>query len=150
MKLLTVFLTLIMASNVWANGEYTIFNCTSGTKSGDVVTISGCVSGEGNEVIACGSDSVGYVTVTKEHWAGVPKMTPPVVEIVKYPSVYAEVQLDEEAFSLDLNEKSIGKIDLKSAMNPVNKEGYDQLVLKTKNFNNSFKVVGCTFTPSPM
>lgn len=145
-----VFLALLVtASNAFATGEYTIFTCTSGTKAGDVVTISGCVAGEGDQLVSCGDEGVSYITVTKENWAGITKMTPPVIESVKIPGVYFDFQWEEELFSLKMDNAELGKVTL-NLMSGEAVNGLQQLDLNTKTFKNSFKVVGCEFTSNPM
>ncbi len=149
MKSAILLVTVLFSASALANGEYTIFTCTSGTRSGDVVSISGCVSGEGDGLIACGDDGVAYLTITKENWAGVPKMTPPVIETVRIPSSYFAFEWQEELFSLSMDDVIWGSVNL-VFVGGENPKGPQQFDLETKTFNNSFKVVGCEFTPSPM
>lgn len=146
-----LFLTILLFStNVFATGEYTIFECTSSTNAGDVVIVSGCITPESDGLGVCADEGVSYVTVTKEYWAGLAKMTPPVIETLKVPASYFNYAWGEDGqFSLSMNDKKHGTVELNHS-GPQNIKLANKLVLKTKSFNHSFKVVGCEFFSSPM
>lgn len=151
MKTLISFIVVILTSTAFANHEETAFRCVSGTTAGDVVSIEGCVSAAGDHLIACDpqTNAAAYVTITKEYWAGIPQQTPPVIEVLHIPSHYFHFSWYPNQFALTMDHAKHGYINFKYVSNDY--KGINQeFVLDTKSIDNSFKVIGCTFTAIPL
>jgi len=135
--LLTVLVSVFAVS---ASADYT-FSCASGTNSGDVVTVSGCM-GEDGYLVECAGDNYPYLTVTKELWSSAWK-TAPVINITKMPITVVDVQVnaeEEASVAIELIDDTYGKMKL----DWTGGEGAGGTwVLDMPSMKNSFKVVGC-------
>ncbi len=143
MKYTLLALAFTFSQFALANGEGNTFKCTSGTKAGDTVTISGCMDGEMQSIIPCGGEGVEYVTITKENWKDTYK-SPPVIESIKIPGRMFTNNSAEEHFGIELNDAHLGQIEVAFAYASYN-QASNKMIVKTQSMNNSFKVVGCEF-----
>ncbi len=143
MKFALLALAFTFSQFALATGEGNVFKCTSGTRAGDVVTISGCMDGEMQSLIPCGDESVEYVTITKENWKNAYK-SPPVIESLRIPGRMFTNNSAEEHFGIELNDAQLGQIEVAFAYASQN-QASNKMIVKTKSMDNSFRVVGCEF-----
>ena len=135
-----ILLTLLLtASSAFATDKYPILWCASSTEAGESVSISACITGEGGLLRSCSDDEEPYIILTKEYWIDIAEDTSPVVESVKIPAAYFDLQWKGDSFSLKMDKVQLGNVTLNFGIFGA------QFDVNTKTFKYSSKVFQCAF-----
>lgn len=141
LKSLVLSSLALFTSASFAAGEWSTFKCVSQTNSGRVLTIEGCI-GEGPELVPCQNEDFEFVTITRE--TNVSRMTPDMVETVKVPGRLFELTWEEESFSISIDDRGVGKMDLQfvAGLSANEPQKWD---LDIQGLKHNFRAVGCQF-----
>ncbi len=136
---------LLTTSSAFATDKDTILECGSSTEAGEIVSISACITREGGPLKSCSDDEEPYITITKEYWVDIAESTSPVVESVKIPAGYFDLQWKEESsFSLKMDNVQLGKVTLIHGIlgEEIDTSEFD---VNVKAFKYSSKLFICSF-----
>ncbi len=138
-----LLLTLLVPAFASASSDNMQLTCVGETFRGDIVELTACLDGAQENLVACYGSGAGYVKIRKEHWADIPKQTPPIIEQLEIPARFFSYQHGvEEGFSLNLEGDVVWQVSVESAGNaPVS------MTIDANGITNSFKKASCAFEP---
>ena len=104
------------------------FNCVTSSGHGDMVSISGCASSDGHQLMACkGQDrtllGAAYLTLEKVQFKSGRVISAPVIQKVLIPSQYVAVKIDADAFEIKMRNEDVGMLDVRMPRDPMAPNG---------------------------